>query len=133
MKYLLDTNTCIYAMKRKPIEVVERLTEHQDEVCISSVTLMELYFGAEKSAKPAQNRLEIDYFVANLVVWDYDAYAAEHTAQIRAELAKQGRPIGAYDNMIAGHARSKGLICVTNNIKEFERVNGLRLENWWRE
>lgn len=117
MKYLLDTNTCIYAMKRKPIEVVERLTEHQDEVCISSVTLMELYFGAEKSAKPAQNRLEIDYFVANLVVWDYNAYAAEHTAQIRAELAKQGRPIGAYDNMIAGYARSKGLICVTNKHK----------------
>lgn len=130
MKYLLDTDTCIYALKRKPQEVADKLSRHENAVCISAVTLMELYFGAEKSSRPEQNRFEIDYFVANLVVLDYNAAAAAHTADIRAELSKRGTPIGPYDSMIAGHARSQGLICVTNNVREFGRVDGLRVENW---
>jgi len=133
MKYLLDTNICIYAIKRKPLSVVEKLSAWQGSVCISSVTLMELYFGVERSSNPARNRFEIEYFVANLAVLEYDAAAASHTAEIRAELTKRGTPIGSYDYMIAGHARSRGLICVTNNIREFSRVDGLRLENWWQE
>ncbi|TCP96949.1 tRNA(fMet)-specific endonuclease VapC [Cricetibacter osteomyelitidis] len=132
MKYMLDTNICIYAIKRKPISVVEQLIKHQDQVCISSVTLMELYYGAEKSSAPERNRYDIDYFVANLVVLDYDPLAAAHTAEIRADLAAKGTPVGSYDSMIAGHARSLGLVCVTNNTKEFERIAGLRLENWWQ-
>lgn len=130
MKYLLDTDTCIYVLKRKPEIVVEQLARHENAVCISTVTLMELYFGAEKSSRPAQNRLEIDYFVANLAVLDYNTAAAQHTADIRAELGRRGTPIGPYDSMIAGHARSQGLICVSNNIREFSRVDGLRLDNW---
>ena len=133
MKYMLDTNICIYAIKRKPLSVVEKLSIWQDDVCISSVTLMELYFGAARSSNPTRNRFEIEYFVANLAVLDYDALAASHTAEIRATLTQQGKPIGGYDYMIAGHARIRGLVCVTNNLREFARVDGLLLENWWQE
>ncbi len=131
LKYMLDTNICIYAIKKKPIEVIQQFSKYQDYLCISSITLMELYYGAEKSSNPQTNLTEIEKFVANLIVLDYDHYAAAHTAQIRAELSKTGKTIGSYDAMIAGHARSQGFICVTNNIREFERVAGLRLENWW--
>lgn len=131
LKYMLDTNICIYTIKKKPIEVVQQFSKNQDYLCISSITLMELYYGAEKSSNPQMNLAEIEKFIANLVVLDYDPYAAAHTAQIRAELAQSGKTIGSYDAMIAGHARSLGLICVTNNLREFERVEGLRLENWW--
>ncbi|WP_386692620.1 MULTISPECIES: type II toxin-antitoxin system tRNA(fMet)-specific endonuclease VapC [unclassified Lonepinella] len=131
LKYMLDTNICIYAIKQNPIHVVQKLAQYEDQVCISSVTLMELYYGADKSSNPVKNRFEIDYFVGNLVVLDYDAKASSHTGNIRADLARKGMPIGAYDSMIAGHARSQGLVCVTNNTKEFERVDGLMLENWW--
>jgi len=128
---MLDTNICIYAIKKKPIEVIQQFSKNQDYICISSITLMELYYGAEKSSNPQKNLAEIELFVANLIILDYDNYAAAHTAQIRAELAKSGKTIGSYDVMIAGHTRSLGLICVTNNLREFERVDGLRLENWW--
>lgn len=131
LKYMLDTNICIYTIKKKPIEVVQQFQKNQNYLCISSITLMELYYGAEKSSNPQANLTEIELFVANLVVLDYDAYAASHTAQIQAELSKAGKIIGAYDVQIAGHARSLGLIYITNNLHEFERVNGLRLENWW--
>ena len=91
---------------------------------------MELIYGAEKSSNPERNLSEIEGFIARIDVVSYDDIAANHTGQIRAELARHGTPIGPYDQMIAGHARSQGLILVTNNLREFERVPGLRLENW---
>ena len=91
---------------------------------------MELVYGAERSANPEQNLRVLEGFAARLDMLSYDAGAATHTGQIRAELAAAGTPIGPYDQMIAGHARSLGLIVVTNNVKEFKRVEGLRVDNW---
>lgn len=130
LKYLLDTNIVIYTMKNRPAEVKDAFNAHEGQLAISSVTLMELLYGAEKSSDPAKNTRTIETFAARLEVLDYDTAAAQHTGQIRAELAKSGQPIGPYDQMIAGHARSLGLILVSNNVGEFERVPGLRLENW---
>lgn len=130
LKYMLDTNIVIYTMKNKPAEVKEAFTEHYGHLCISSITLMELVYGAEKSLMPEKNLDVLEGFSARLEVLPYDEKAAHHTGQLRAELAKVGTPIGPYDHMIAGHARSQGLILVTNNMKEFGRVSGLRLENW---
>ncbi|EFX5408139.1 tRNA(fMet)-specific endonuclease VapC, partial [Shigella sonnei] len=110
--------------------VRERFNLNQGRMCISSVTLMELIYGAEKSQMPERNLAVIEGFVSRIDVLDYDAAAATHTGQIRAELARQGRPVGPFDQMIAGHARSRGLIIVTNNTREFERVGGLRTEDW---
>jgi tRNA(fMet)-specific endonuclease VapC len=130
LKYLLDTNICIYTIKNKPQEVRELFIRHSGQLCISSVTLMELIYGAEKSAVPEKNLAVVEGFVARVDVLDYNHEAAAHTGQLRAELAVVGKPIGPYDTMIAGHARSTGLILVTNNLHEFERVSGLRVENW---
>ena len=130
LKYLLDANTVIYTIKNRPRRVRERFTRHQGQLAISSVTLMELVYGAEKSPQPERNLRDIDGLAARLDVLPYDAAAATHTGQIRAELARQGTPIGPYDQMIAGHARALGLILVSNDAAEFGRVPGLRLENW---
>lgn len=130
LKYLLDTNIVIYTIKNRPRRVRERFTRHQGQLAISSVTLMELVYGAEKSPQPERNLRDIDGLAARLDVLPYDAAAATHTGQIRAELARQGAPIGPYDQMIAGHARALGLILVSNDAAEFGRVPGLRLENW---
>ena len=129
-KYMLDTNICIYTIKKQPSQVRDAFIRHQDQMCVSTVTAMELIYGAEKSSVPEKNLGVIEGFLARLAVMDYDVHAAEHTGQLRAELQKQGKPIGPYDQMIAGHARSLGLILVTNNEREFERVPGLRIENW---
>lgn len=99
-------------------------------MCISSVTLIELVYGAEKSAVPEKNLRVVEGFVARLEVLNYGNDAAILTGQIRAELVKAGTPIGPYDSMMAAHARSLGLIMVTNNTREFERISGLRLEDW---
>lgn len=130
LKYMLDTNIVIYTIKNRPQVVKETFQEHYGQMCISTVTLMELIYGAEKSAAPERNLRDVEGFAARLDVLDYDGEAAAHSGQLRAELMKLGRPIGPYDQMIAGHARSRGLILVTNNVREFERVPGLRLENW---
>lgn len=130
LKYLLDTNIVIYTMKNRPAAVREAFNANEGQVAISSVTLMELFYGAEKSSDPRKNTHTIETFAARLEVLNYDTAAAQHTGQIRAELAKAGRPIGPYDQMIAGHARSLGLIVISNNVGEFERIPGLRLENW---
>jgi tRNA(fMet)-specific endonuclease VapC len=130
LKYLLDTNIVIYTMKNRPVEVKKAFNTHEGQLAISAVTLMELLYGAEKSKDPAKNTRTIETFAARLIVLDYDTAAAQHTGQIRAELAKNGQPIGPYDQMIAGHARSLGLILISNNVREFERVLGLRLDNW---
>lgn len=130
LKYLLDTNIVIYVIKNRPQVARQRFTLHQGQIAISSVTLMELVFGAEKSAQPERNLRDIEGLAARLDVLPYDEAAAVHTGQIRAELARRGTPIGPYDQMIAGHARSLGLILVSNDVTEFQRVSGLRLENW---
>ncbi len=130
LKYMLDTNICIFTIKNKPESVREKFNRHSHQLCISSVTLMELIYGAEKSTAPERNLAIIEGFTARLSVLSYDSYAAAHSGQIRAEQARLGKPIGPYDLMIAGHARSCGLIVVTNNTREFERVSGLRLEDW---
>lgn len=130
MTYMLDTNICIYTMKNKPQIVRERFEFFQYKLCISSVTLMELAVGAEKSMYKQKAFEALKIFVDSLIVLNYDVNASYHTANIKATLEKQGTPIGVYDTMIAGHARSLGLIVVTNNEKEFKRVDGLRVENW---
>ncbi|BEM31269.1 tRNA(fMet)-specific endonuclease VapC [Serratia ureilytica] len=130
LKYLLDTNTCIFTIKNKPVHVRERFNLNTPRLCISSVTLMELIYGAEKSQAPEHNLAVLEGFIARLDVLNYDAAAAAHSGQIRAELNRQGLPIGPFDLMIAGHARSQGLIVVTNNTREFARVDGLRIEDW---
>lgn len=130
LKYMLDTNICIYTIKNKPQAVREAFNQHYERMCISSVTLMELIYGAEKSASPEKNLRVAEGFIARLEVLNYGIDAAVQTGQIRAELAKAGTPVGPYDSMIAAHARALGLILVTNNTREFERINGLRLEDW---
>ena len=108
----------------------DAFTRHREQLCVSTVTAMELIFGAEKSAFAEKNLAVVESLLARLALLDYDRHAARHTGQLRAELQKQGKPIGPYDQMIAGHARSLGLVLVTNNQREFDRVPGLRIENW---
>ncbi|WP_417916179.1 type II toxin-antitoxin system tRNA(fMet)-specific endonuclease VapC [Candidatus Electronema sp. JC] len=130
LKYMLDTNMVIYTMKNRPEQVRQHFKQHQGQMCISSVTLGELIYGAECSQQPERNLADMEAMAARLEVLPFDNRAASHFGQVRAELRRAGQPIGPYDMMIAGHARSLGLILVTNNLKEFIRVQGLRLENW---
>lgn len=130
LKYMLDTNIVIYTIKNRPATVRQTFKLHSAQMCISSVTLGELIDGAEKSAQPERNLADVEGLIARLEVLNFDELAATHFGQVRAELSRLGKLIGPYDLMIAGHARSLGLILVTNNLKEFERVPGLRLENW---
>ena len=130
LKYMLDTNIVIYTMKNRPDSVRESFKKHHERMCISSITYMELVYGAERSSNPDRNLTSLEGFVARMDVLSLDDSAAAHAGQIRAELARLGMPIGPYDQLIAGHARSQGLVLVTNNEKEFARVPGLRTENW---
>ena len=130
VNYLLDTNIVIYVIKRRPIEVMETFNQNASRMAISSITLAELIHGAEKSSKPAHNHAVIEDFISRLEVLPYSAKAAQHYGSIRAALEKIGHPIGVNDIHIAAHARSEGLVLVTNNLREFERVPALLLENW---
>ena len=130
LRYLLDTNICIYVLRHRPPHVREAFNRHATHLCTSSVVLGELLYGAEKSAHPEHNMEQVERFMARLEVLPFDHGAAAHFANIRTELERNGEPIGAYDLMIAGHARSAGLRLVTNNEKEFARVPGLLVENW---
>ena len=130
LKYMLDTNIVIYTMKNRPQAVKRRFKEHHGRMAISTVTLGELVFGAEHSQQVERNLADIESMVARLDVLPFNEAAAYHFGQIRAALYGMGKPIGPYDMMIAGHARSRGLKLVTNNMQEFERVEGLQLENW---
>jgi len=130
LKYLLDTNIVIYVIKRRPVEVMGVFNQNAGRMAISAITLSELYHGAEKSAKVAQNLAVVEEFASLLEVLPYSAKASQHYGAIRADLEKVGRPIGVNDLHIAAHARSEGLTLVTNNVGEFERVPGLLLENW---
>ena len=130
LQYMLDTNICIYVIKNYPSELRERFNRLAEQLCISTVTLAELHYGAEKSARRLENLQAIEHFTARLDVLDFSSKAAAHYGQIRTELERLGKPVGAHDMFIAAHARAEGLIIVTNNIREFARVPGLRVENW---
>ena len=130
ISYLLDTNIVIYVIKRRPIEALEVFNQHTNRMAISSITLAELIHGAEKSSKPAHNYAVLEDFCSRLEVLPYTAKAAQHYGSIRAALEKTGQTIGVNDLHIAAHARSEGLVLVTNNLREFERVPALLLENW---
>lgn len=128
---MLDTNICIYVIKHKPEKVFQKLQEvDPSDVCISSVTYAELVHGVEKSAAVDKNRVALSILLANIEILDFDVNAAEGYGKIRADLEKNGTPIGPLDMMIAGHARSLDYTVVTNNVKEFKRVSGLKIENW---
>jgi len=130
LKYLLDTNIVIYTMKNRPQRVKRRFQQHHGQMGISTVTIGELVFGAEHSQQAERNLADLEALAARLEVLPFDNQAAYHFGQIRAALYRTGQPIGPYDMMIAGQARAAGLKLVTNNVKEFERVPGLLLENW---
>ena len=123
MKYMLDTNICIYTIKHKPETVIRNLLLHDsEEMCISSITYGDLMHGVEKSAAAGKNRIALSLFLSPLTILDFSASAAEEYGKIRAELESRGMPIGPMDLLIAGHAKSEGLILVANNTKEFLRV-----------
>jgi tRNA(fMet)-specific endonuclease VapC len=130
LTYMLDTNICIYVMKNYPLSLQEKFNSLAEQLCISSITLGELHYGAEKSARRAENLVAIEHFVARLDVLPFEANAAAHYGQVRAELELMGTPCGPHDMQIGGHARSEGLIVVTNNMREFSRMPGIRVENW---
>ena len=130
LRYLLDTNIVIYVLKRRPIEVLSSFNANASRMAISSITLAELLHGAEKSSHVSSNWSAIEDFCSRLEVLPYSAKAAQHYGAIRAALEKLGQPIGVNDLHIAGHARSEGLVLVTNNVSEFMRVPALEIENW---
>jgi tRNA(fMet)-specific endonuclease VapC len=120
----------IYTVKNRPDQVREAFNQHEGQMAISSVTWGELIYGVERSSQPKRNLADIESMAARLEILAFDEKAANHFGQIRSELYRIGQPIGPYDMMIAGQARSSGLILVTNNVKEFDRVPGLMIENW---
>lgn len=127
---MLDTNIVIYTIKNRPDNVRKIFNQHQGQMCISTITLGELVFGAEHSQQVERNLTDVETMLARLDVLPFNNKAAYHFGQIRADLYSTGKPLGPYDMMIAGHARSSGMILVTNNANEFKRVQGLILENW---
>ena len=130
LRFMLDTDICIYVLRHQYPSLQAHLNRHAESLAVSTVVLSELYFGAENSSRPDENHRVLESFAARLSVLPFDASAAWHSGRVRAELKRAGRPIGAYDLMIAGHARSAGLTLVTNNAREFGRVPGLVVENW---
>ena len=130
LRFLLDTNIVIYVIKNKPLSVLELFNAHAGRMAISSITLAELLHGAEKSNAPTRSLAVVEDFASRLEVLPYGAKAAQHYGSIRSKLEKRGLTIGVNDLHIAAHARSEGLTLVTNNLREFERVEALQLVNW---
>lgn len=131
MKFLLDTNICIYIIKQKPAKVLEKFQRlNPSDVGISSITLAELEYGIAKSQQSEKNRMALNQFLISLEIVKFDEKASNIYGVVRAELERKGLVIGAMDMLIAAHAISLDLILVTNNVKEFSRIPNLRLENW---
>lgn len=131
MQFMLDTNICIYLIKHKPADVLERFRQTDiSEISISSITLSELFYGVSKSSKPEQNFIALTQFVAPLEILPFGGEAPQYYGNLRTRLEKQGTPIGSLDMLIAAHALSLSLTLVTNNEKEFNRVSNLKIENW---
>ena len=130
LRYLLDTNICIYVIKERPRLMLESFNRHAGRMAISAITLSELLHGVEKSAAPERNLDVVENFCSRIDLLSYGPKASLHYGQIRTALERRGMPIGVNDLHIAAHARSEGLTLVSNNLREFERVEGLLLENW---
>ena len=131
MRYLLDTNICIYIIKRSPPEVYDCFRRlHVGDVGVSAITYCELQYGVARSSRPEENQLALAEFLGPLEVLDFPSEAAIVFGVIRAHLQRAGFPIANYDLLIAAHALHRGLTLVTNNTKEFGRVPGLKVENW---
>jgi len=130
MSYLLDTNICIYIINNRPEKVLQRFRKERiGNVGISSITASKLTYGVVKSASE-RNRLALELFLAPLEIYPFDESVIWHYGEVRADLEKRGKPIGALDTMIAAHALALNSILVTNNTREFNRVEGLHYENW---
>lgn len=131
MRYMLDTNICIYAIKNKPLQVLKQLQENYAKgICISAITLAELEHGVGKSSYPDKNRMALIRFLSIFQILSFDYRAAAEYGKICAYLQKRGTPVGTMDMLIAGHAKANHLILVTNNTREFMRIPELRIENW---
>ena len=129
--YMLDTNICIFAIKKRPVTVLANLQTHKpSDICISSITYAELCHGVEKSQARDRNRLALTMFLSNISIIPFDESVAMEYGRVRAALEKNGTPIGPLDTQIAAHAKSLGMTLVTNNTREFERVKGLMIEDW---
>ena len=134
MKYLLDTNTCIYIINKKPPSAVDKIrSKHPDEVSISTITIAELEYGVYRSKHADQNRIALLEFLVPFVILDFDQSAAAVYGSVRASLERKGTPIGPMDLLLAAQALSQQLILVTNNEKEFRPIAALRIENWTGE
>lgn len=130
LRFLLDSNLCIRVLREQPLHLARRFEAEAGSLCISMIVVHELLYGAARSARPREGRERVNLFVSRIAVLPFDLEAASHAADIRAELAAVGLSIGNYDSLIAGHARSRGLIVITGNLREFQRVPGLRCEDW---
>lgn len=130
LRYMLDTNICIYVMKNRPQSLGERFSLLAEALCISSITLAELHYGVANSDRQAQNAQALAHFASRLDILPFGDKAAEHYGELRATLRRAGQPCGVHDMMIGAHARSEGLMLVTNNTREFDRMPGLHVENW---
>jgi tRNA(fMet)-specific endonuclease VapC len=131
MKFLLDTNICIYIIKQKPLKVLQKFNTYQvGDIGISVITMAELEFGVQKSQFPTKNQQALAQFLLPLEIVDFDRTAAATYGNIRAVLEKQGTPIGSLDTLIAAHALSLQVTLITNNVKEFGRLPNLKLDNW---
>ncbi|MBO4914081.1 MAG: type II toxin-antitoxin system VapC family toxin [Oscillospiraceae bacterium] len=131
MQYMLDTNIIVYAKNKRPESVLNQLTaQRPSDVCISAISMAELEFGVCHSSRPDQNRLALMSFLSAIQIIPFDSDAAREYGQIRQDLTQDGNLIGSNDMLIAAHAKALGLILVTNNTREFERVKGLHVENW---
>ena len=129
-RFMLDTDLCVRVLRDRPSHIRLRFNEEVDGLAISTITLHELLYGAARSAQSERSRQEVTDLAARLHVLDFDEQAAAHAGDIRADLAGRGCQIGPFDLLIAGHARSRGLVVVTGNLREFSRVDGLRAEDW---
>jgi tRNA(fMet)-specific endonuclease VapC len=131
MKYLLDTDTCIYIINKKPPSAVNRIrSKHAEEVSISAITVAELEYGVHRSKHVDQNRIALLEFLVPFMILDFDQSAAAVYRSLRASLQRKGTPIGPMDLPLAAQALSQRLILVTNNVREFRRVAGLQIQNW---
>ena len=130
MTHLLDTDTCISVLRQRP-GMVQRLSQvAPTDCCVSMVTVYELFCGLAMAQDPAKERQKVERFVSAIIELPLDRAGAETAANIRAALERQGAPIGPYDLLIAGQALAGGLTLVTNNVREFQRVSGIKLESW---
>ncbi|MBR3533299.1 MAG: type II toxin-antitoxin system VapC family toxin [Clostridiales bacterium] len=133
MRYMLDTNVLINCIRKRSDKLLKRLSDMDpSDVCISSLTYAELVHGVEKSKEVERNRFALALMLANFEILDFDVNAANDYGKIRADLESKGEPIGPFDMLIAAHALSRGCVLVTNNTREFQRVDGLKVVDWMR-